>query len=128
MTEILDRRQFSIAAALAVLGGATMAIGCGGGGSQNPTSPNAPALAPGDLAGDVSGNHAAPHFVVITAAQLAAGSAVILSVAGGFHGHTLSLTAAEVARIAGRERVQKDASVETHSNGSDAHTHTVTFN
>jgi hypothetical protein len=44
------------------------------------------------------------------------------------HNHTLSLTAPEVGRIAGHERVQKDTSVNPHSNGGDPHNHGVTFN
>jgi hypothetical protein len=134
-------RGFWIPAAVVLLGGASLTIGCGSGGGGSPTSPgsptvrasptanpNAPVLAPGDIPGAVTPNHPAPHFVLITAAQLAAGEAVVLDLVGGVHFHTLSLTAADVAQIARRDRLQRTTSVNTHSDGSDPHSHTVTFN
>ena len=73
--ELLGRRQFSIAA-LALLSGATIAIGCGGS-SNTPTSPTATTTTTppqGQNIGVVSGNHPLPHIAAISAAQLSAGA------------------------------------------------------
>jgi hypothetical protein len=123
MSGTLDRRQFSVAAALALLGGATITIGCGG--SSNPNNPNnpnpAPVLGPGDKAASVAANHG--HIAVLTAAQLSGGGALTLTITGqSNHPHTVALTAAEVAQIAGGARVSKESSQD------DQHNHTVTFN
>jgi hypothetical protein len=139
MSRSLDRREFSVAAALALLllGGATITIGCGGG-SSNPTSPTstptptpAPAPSPsgGNIAGVVAANHAAPHLAVITAAQLTAGIGLSLDIRGeAFHSHTLTLTGAQVTQIAAAARVSEVSSRDNHSDGSGPHSHTVTFN
>lgn len=117
----VGRRRFSLEAALAVLGGATVTIsssGCGGGGGgSSPTSPSAP----GDKVGSVSANHG--HAAVITAAQLSAGAALTLQIRGSSdHPHTVVLSAGEVAQVAGGSRVSKNSSID------DGHDHTVTFN
>ena len=69
--ELIGRRQFSIAA-LALLGGATIALGCGGA-SNNPTSPTT-ISSQGQNIGFVSGNHPMPHVAIISAAQLSGGA------------------------------------------------------
>jgi hypothetical protein len=118
----VDRREFTLAAALAALSGVTITIsGCGGGGgSSAPTNPTPP-LNPGDKAGSVSANHG--HTAVITAAQLGSPSEVTLDIRGqGDHPHTLTLTASEVTAIAANQRVSKESSSDA------AHSHTVTFN
>jgi hypothetical protein len=115
--ETLDRREFTVAAALLVLGGVTITVsGCGGGG-DGPGSPSNP----GDRAGTISANHG--HTAVITAAQLTAGGAVALDIRGDSdHPHTVSLSSADVAAIAANRRVSRESS------NDDGHTHTVTFN
>jgi hypothetical protein len=124
MSGTLDRRQFSVAAALALLGGATITIGCGGG-SSNPNGPNNnnpnPTLGPGDKAASVAANHG--HIAVLTAAQLSAAGALSLDIRGqANHPHTVTLTAAEITQVASGARVSKESSQD------DQHNHTVTFN
>jgi hypothetical protein len=120
----LDRRQFC--AALPLLG-ATIAIGCGGS-SGSPTAPTPSTPPTGNKAGVVSTNHDIPHVAVITAAQLSAGGALILDIGNGLHSHMLNLTSTQVTQIAGGARVSQQSSRDTHSDGSDPHSHTVTFN
>jgi hypothetical protein len=123
MSGTLDRRQFSVAAALALLGGATITIGCGGSSNpNNPDNPNpSPVLGPGDKAASVAANHG--HIAVLTAAQLGSGGGLTLDIRGqSNHPHTVALTAAEVTQIAGGARVSKESS------NDDQHNHTVTFN
>ena len=137
--ELIGRRQFS-AAALALLGGATITIGCGGS-SNSPTSPTSPTATvippptptttpspPGQTVGVVSSNHAMPHVAVLSAAQLSAGAGIILDISNGLHSHTVSLTSAQVTQIADKVRVFADSSTNPHSNGSEPHAHSVTFN
>jgi hypothetical protein len=121
--ERFDRREFTLAAVLAALSGATITISaCGGGGS----SPGAPSSPPppsgtGDKAGSISANHG--HTVTITAAQLTAGAGVNLQLTvGDGHLHSVTLTGAEVTQIAGSTRVSKESS------NDGGHSHTVTFN
>ncbi len=130
---LIGRRQFSFTA-LALLGGATIAIGCGGA-SNNPTSPTptpTPAPSPppsqGQNIGFVTGNHPMPHVAAISAAQLSAGNGIILDISNGLHSHTVTLTGAQVTQIAARASVSVDSSTNTHSNGAEPHAHTVTFN
>lgn len=111
----LDRREFTVQSALALLSGVAITIsGCGGG--DSPSSPSS-----GDMVGTVSANHG--HSAVITGAQLTAGGALNLSIQGSsVHSHNVELTAGEVASIGSRQRVSKESSV------NDSHSHTVTFN
>jgi len=123
--EHIGRRQFSLTA-LALLGGATIAIGCGGG-SNHPTSPTA-TPSEGQNVGVVTGNHPLPHSAIISAAQLSAGNGITLDISNGSHSHTVVLTGAQVMQIAAKARVSVDSSTNPHSNGADPHAHTVTFN
>lgn len=109
-----------------LLAGAVVTAACGG----SPASPAAPqvVIAAGGVTGSISANHPAPHVAVITAAQLSAGAAILLDISNGLHGHTVSLTAGMVGQIAAGARVVVDSSTNPHSNGSDPHQHTVTFN
>ena len=116
----LDRREFTLQSALAILGAATITIsGCDGGGDSPGPGPSP---SPGnDITGAVSANHG--HTAVVTAAQLMAGNAIQLSITGqATHPHTVSLSAAEVQQIAARMAVSKNSSTE------DGHMHVVTFN
>jgi len=55
--------------------------------------------------------------------QLTAGAGVVLDIRGGAdHPHTVDLSADEIARIRGGQRVTKQSSTDA------AHRHTVTFN
>jgi hypothetical protein len=117
----LDRREFTLQSAMAILSAATITIsGCGGGGSSPAPSPG-PAPGSGDATGSISGNHG--HTAVITAARLMAGNAIQLDIRGqADHPHTVDLTAAEITQIGARQQVVKSSS-------NDAgHQHTVTFN
>ena len=129
--ELIGRRQFTVAAALALLGGAAISIGCGDG-SGNPntvTPPPPPPPSPGtNLLGDVQNNHPIPHVATITAAQLSAGAGITLDISNGLHSHTVALTAEQVVQIAAKVQVSKLSSTNPHSDGSDPHSHLVTFN
>ena len=133
MSALLHRRKF-VATGLTLLGGAAVTVGCGGG-SSSPSSPAAtptgPAPTPsstGDIAGVVEDNHPDPHVAVITAAQLNAGATVILNLSNSRHSHTVALTGTQVTQIAAHVRVSVVSSVRTHSDGSEPHSHRVTFN
>ena len=107
---------------MAVLSGAAITItGCGGG-SSNPSGPSSPPpTGGGDKIGAISANHG--HTAVVTAAQLAAGAAVIVELTlGNGHTHQATLSAAEVVSIAGNQRVSKQSTT------AGGHDHTVTFN
>jgi hypothetical protein len=118
---LLDRREFTLQSALAILSAATITIsGCGG--DDSPSPGPSPSPNPGtNVTGTVSANHG--HVATITAAQLTAGNAIQLDIRGsGDHPHTVELSAAEVSQIAARQTVSKNSS-------SDAgHFHVVTFN
>ena len=123
----LDRRQFTLAAALAALSGVAITISaCGGGSGSSPSSPTGSTGGTGssgstDKVGQISNNHG--HSAVITGAQLTAGGALELNIQGAAtHPHTVSLTGAEIASIAANQRVAKDSST------NNGHSHTVTFN
>ena len=123
----ISRRQFSLAA-LVLVGGVTIAIGCGSA-PNNPTSPTATTTASqGQSIGVVTGNHPMAHSAVISAAQLSAGAGITLEIYNEFHSHTVILTAAQIMQIADKARVSVDSSTNPHSNGAEPHSHTVTFN
>ena len=123
----LDRREFTLAAALAALSGVVITISaCGG--SYSPSSPTPtpnPAPTPTPAAGDktavISANHG--HVATITAAQLTAAGAVELDIRGSAdHPHSVSLSASEITSISGGQRVSKPSTT------NSSHDHTVTFN
>ena len=124
--EGVDRREFALRSVMAMLAGVTITVGgCGGGGggTGGGGSPTQPTTDPstGDKVGNISADHG--HRAVITAAELAAGGALILQIRGtADHPHTVPLTADEVVAIRNGQRVGKGSSDE------DFHTHTVTFN
>ncbi len=137
MTEKIQRREFTAAMALALLGGATITVsGCGGGGSGyggggNPTGPGAGGnddYGPGgDMdpgggeVGQISANHG--HRAVITRAELNGGGGLSLNILGeATHTHSVELSAAEIVSIRDGGRVSKASST------TEAHQHTVTFN
>jgi hypothetical protein len=123
------RREFTVASALAMLSGVVIMVSpsaCGGGSSPSsptptPTPGPTPTPAATDKTGVVGSNHG--HSATITAAQLAAPALINLDIRGSSdHPHTVTLTAAEVTSIAGGQRVSVESSADA------AHSHTVTFN
>jgi len=112
----MKRREFTVEAAMLLLGGAAITIsGCGGG-----ASPTAASTPPPDRVGSVEPNHG--HSAVITSAALVAGGALDLDIKGtSSHSHMVKLSASEVAAIRDGGRV------EVVSTGS-SHSHKVVFN
>jgi hypothetical protein len=119
---LLTRREFTVESALAMLAGVTITIsGCGDDDDNNPTTnPTPPAT---DKTGAVSTDAGHSHpGVTVTAAQITAGQAVMLTLTGTTHTHTVGLTQGELSQVSAGTRVQKTSS------NDNAHTHTVTFN
>jgi hypothetical protein len=116
-----DRREFTVAALLAMLGGVSITIsGCGG--SASPSSPSTPSTTQpvADKSGTISSNHG--HVAVITSAQLTAANTLALSLQGtASHNHMLELSAAELVQIRDGRTFAKECS-------GTSHTHMVTFN
>lgn len=111
----LDRREFTVASALALLGGATITItGCGG---SSMTGTGGPV----DVVGNISDNHG--HRAVITAAQLSAGGALRLELEAGTagHRHMVDLSADDVVRIRTGNAVARE------STETELHRHMVSF-
>ena len=129
-TKTLDRREFTLAAAMAALSGVAITISaCGGGGSPTSSStPTPPPSGGGGAATDKTGVIGTNHGhsgAVITAAQLTAGGALSLNIEGtAGHPHTVELAAADIAAIASNQRVAREST----SDGAPPHSHTVTFN
>ena len=124
-TKTLDRREFTVASAMAVLSGVAITISACGGSSDsggNPAAPSTPPPASGDEVGSVSVSAGHSHSAVITAAQLTDGGALSLTITGSGHTHTVELTADDMAAIAAGTTVAKGSST------TEAHGHTVTFN
>jgi hypothetical protein len=121
--DTIDRREFTVEAVMALLSGVTISISaCGGSGGSSPTG-SGPPPGPGDAVGSISANHG--HRAVVTAAQLAAGNAVNLNIAGDAgHPHFVNLPADAIMAIQGGMRV----SVQSSTGDSDNHSHMVTFN
>ena len=113
----LDRREFTVAAALAALSGVVIMISaCGGAGGGSPSAPSN-----GDKVGVIGANHG--HIAIITAAELSTGGGLALNIRGtSDHPHTVVLSAAEITAIAANQRVSKESTTD------DGHSHTVTFN
>lgn len=137
----IGRRQFAQDASLAFLAGVSVIVsscagGSGGGGgsssssdgygptgsSGTPTQSTPPATpAAGSVSGQISDNHG--HQAVITAAELQAGGALRLDIAGSAgHSHIVDLAAPEVQLIRDGQRVQKESTT------TEGHDHMVAFN
>ena len=116
----VTRREFTLEAALALLGGCVITISdvaCGGSKNNNPANPSP---TPTDINGTVSANHG--HMVTVTAAQITAGNAVMLTLVGNTsHNHTVSLSQADLVTLKNRQSVSRDSS------NDNSHVHTVTF-
>ncbi|MDB5104998.1 MAG: hypothetical protein JWP91_2687 [Fibrobacteres bacterium] len=113
------RRRFIGAAAAALFAGVAIQItGCTTDDKADP-----PATGEGDKTATISDNHPAPHKAVITKAQLSAGGAVTLDIQGAAdHGHSLALTAEQVATIKAGTMVMLNSTV------TGAHQHMIMFN
>jgi hypothetical protein len=125
--QCISRREFTLAAAMAVLSGVAITVSaCGGGdssGSPAAPTPSNPSPTPTgtDRTGAISSNHG--HSAVIASAQLGASGGITLNIQGSAsHPHTVALTGADLSAIAGNQRVAKESSNDA------SHTHTVTFN
>jgi hypothetical protein len=121
----LTRRDFTLAAAMAILSGVAISVsGCGGSdSSSSPASPSPASSTPAgsDKTGTISSNHG--HSAVIASAQLGASGGITLNIQGtSSHPHTVALTGADLSAIANSQRVAKESSNDA------SHTHTVTFN
>jgi len=124
--EISPRRR-TVAFALVLLANSMFASGCGS--SSLPlTSPQPPPVPAGSVVGTVSENHTMPHMAILTAAQLSAGTGLTMDISNGLHSHVVILTDTDMRQITARARVSVASSTNPHSNGSDPHRHTVTFN
>jgi hypothetical protein len=112
----LNRREFTLEAALALLAGVSITVSACG---DDP--PAAPSPQPGNEVGTISGNHG--HSAVVTAAQLQAGNALSLNIQdAATHPHTVQITEGDLQQIGAGQQVTKESS------NNDAHTHFVTFN
>jgi hypothetical protein len=120
----LDRREFSLAAALAVLSGVSITVSACGGGYSSPSTPTptpTPAPTSGDEIGQISANHG--HVAVIKGAQLTSPTDINLDITGtAGHTHHVPLSAAEIGQIAANTRVTKTSTTDSGQN------HDVTFN
>ncbi len=114
---LLDRREFTLASALAVLSGLTITISGCGEDSPGPTpTPGA------GISGQVSANHG--HTVSISAAELTAGNQITLTFSGtANHTHMVTLTSSEVSQLA----MPNHQAVAKTSTTDAGHNHTVTF-
>jgi hypothetical protein len=111
----MERREFTVLSALALLGGATITVtGCGG----NPMG--ASGMGDGSVNGAISANHG--HAAAVTAAQLNAGGDLSLHIqAQADHDHVVALTRTQVVSIRG------GGTVAIESTETKDHHHTVTF-
>lgn len=119
----IDRREFTLQTALAILAGCTITVaeGCGSSYSApSPTPTPAPIGAPTDLTGSISANHG--HTAVITSAQITAGNAIALDIQGSAtHAHTVQISQADLTSLKNKQAVSRD------STNNSGHMHTVTF-
>ena len=120
MAETMDRRKFlAFAAGSVVLGAAVVLTGCSSGSSSS--TPTTPTTTYTDKSASVSSNHG--HTFTLTAAQQqAAADAKIYSGGSATHSHKISISAADVASIAGGTKWSAECSMDA------GHSHMITFN
>jgi hypothetical protein len=111
----VTRREFTLKSALTILSGVVITVsGCSDDPPSNPT--------PNDISGAVSANHAQPHVVTVTGAQITSGTTVMLSLTGTpTHTHTVELTSGELGTLKNRQAVTKTSTFD------NSHAHDVTF-
>ena len=117
-----DRREFTVAAMLAMHGGVSMTISACGKAGSSPSAPSTPSTPEpvSDKTGTVANNHG--HVAVITGAQLTAASTLALSIQGtSSHNHMLELSGDELAQIRAGQTFSKECT-------GTSHKHMVTFN
>lgn len=116
----MDRREFLAKAGLVATwtGIAVTVSSCSD--DDAPTSPGGSSS--GDVNGVVTGGGHSHSGARVTAAQLEAGEAVVLTLTGSGHTHTVMLSAKQILDIADGETVSQPSS------SDDGHMHTVTFN
>jgi hypothetical protein len=116
-SRVLNRREFTLEAALAVLAGSTITIlGCGG--YKSPSGPSGPT----DVVGEISSNHG--HSAIITGAEMNMGGGVDLNIQGSAtHNHLVSVSATQIASLKGGGRV----TTQSTTGDTNMHTHTVVF-
>jgi hypothetical protein len=123
--EAIDRREFTLQAAMAILAGVTITVaeGCGSYSSMPSPSPTpTPTTAPtsSDINGNISANHG--HTAVIAGAQITSGNAIALDITGmATHPHTVQISQADLTSLKNRQAVSRD------STNNSGHMHTVTF-
>jgi hypothetical protein len=112
----IDRREFTLQTAMAILSGCTITVAEACGSSQ----PNQPTPVTSDVTGNISANHG--HTAVVTGAQITSGSAISLNIQGtATHPHTVEISQSDLQSLKNRQTVTRDS---TNNNG---HMHTVTF-
>jgi len=117
-----DRREFTVAAMLAMLGGVSITISACGKAGSSPLAPSTPSTPEpvADRTGTISNNHG--HVAVITGAQLTAASTLALSIQGtASHNHMLELSSEEIGQIRAGQTFTKEST-------GTGHKHMVTFN
>ena len=118
--EAIDRREFTLQAAMAILAGVTITVAEGCGSYSSMPSPSPTPTSTGDINGNISANHG--HTAVITGAQITSGNAIALDITGtATHPHTVQISQADLTSLKNRQAVSRDS---TNNNG---HMHTVTF-
>ena len=119
MQNTINRREFTLQTALAMLSGVAITVsGCG---SVTPVSPSPTPGASGAVSGSISANHG--HTAVISHAQLTGGGSLALDIRGSSeHSHTITLSQSDLASISAGQRVSVQSTNDT------GHSHTVTFN
>lgn len=123
----IDRRTFlGTTATLALLGGASITLGCSG--SDNGVTPPPPPPPPGppDVTGVVETNHG--HVMRVSGSYLNATGDVTIEMQGStLHKHSVTLSSAQLAAIRAGSRVQV-ASTESDFGPEGPHDHVVVFN
>lgn len=116
--EMMDRREFTSQAVLALLAGVTITItGCG---TDNQAAPTPVAPPPTEKTGAIANNHG--HVAIVTSAQQTAGAAVTIDLRGtAGHTHQVELNEMDIGAIKGGLQVVKQST-------GTGHTHIVTFN
>jgi hypothetical protein len=114
--DVVTRREFTAQSALAILSSVVITVS----GCDDDAPPTAPS--PGDIQGTVATNHATPHVVTVSGAQITAGNAVTLTLTGTpDHNHTVELTQGELGTLKNRQAVTKTSTTDSF------HSHGVTF-
>jgi len=123
-TRSLSRREFTLDAALAILATCVITITEEACGSDNNTTSPTPV---NNVTGSIATNHATPHTVTVTAAQITAGTQVTLTLtagqgSGASHTHSVTLTSNDLNAL----KTRGGTATETSTNDAN-HTHVCTF-